>query len=365
MLRLEEIILSMAQGEFWDRSFRNALRESGACFRDRGFKHIYLVGCGTSCYAACYGRHLLEKYAGIPCTVMEGNLGARFSWDLVSPQTLFIGVSHTGGSESVCRTMEEAAKRGAPTAALTGNPDSPLARLCGRPLFFPGGEDDVPTKTRSYIETAIMLLAAALCLGDQGGGLKDEFALKIRRAGDAAPELIDQARRLMPPLAEEWKDAFSLTVVGTGVHLGNAYEGSLKLCEMGWMNSSAFELENYLHGRFRGAHAACPYVIFGPSGPGYAKALDFLGIAHKKGVKALFITDKPSPPVQDLACRVITIPGGLDEEILPLVDIIPLYLLGLHLGLAHGYTDPALRNDGLVAQNTRLADLYPRYGPDY
>jgi glucosamine--fructose-6-phosphate aminotransferase (isomerizing) len=364
MLRVEEIIRSMGEISFWEKGFNTALAEctpycSGLNSRD--IKHIYISGCGTSCYAAYYGKALIEKYSGIPCGVMEGNLGESFSWELADKNTLFIGISNTGGSETVCRTMERAAASGAGTLALTGVRDSRLAGTCGALLYFSGTEDDVPTKTRSYIETLMMLLAFALCLGNRDETIKNSFRAKIAEAGKAAANIIAAGQKDMPALADELQDCFSFTVVGTGLHLANVYEGALKVSELGWMNTGAFEIENYMHGRFRGSNAACPYLIFAPEGPGYEKALDFLAVAHKKGTKAIVVTDKITPPVRDLAHRGSGIPPGLDREILPMVDIIPLYQLGLCLGIRHGWADPAPRNDGLIAQSARLADLYPQY----
>ncbi|MDR2102477.1 MAG: SIS domain-containing protein [Treponema sp.] len=362
MLRLEKIIRTMGEPGFWQNAFENARESCARTFTDdmiQDIKGVYISGCGTSCYAALYGKMLIEKYAALPCGVMEGNLGETFAWDLIGKNTLFIGVSNTGGSASVCRTLEKAAAAGAKTFAITGVRESPLAKICGGLLYFPGTEDDVPTKTRSYVETLIMLLALALRLGKKP--VQDNFRAHFSEAAQAAEKLIGE-KEGMQRLADSIGDAFSLTVVGTGLHLANVYEASLKLCEMGWMNTSAFEIENYLHGRFRGSSPACPYVVFAPAGPGYPQALDFLGIAHKKGGRVIFITDRVTPPVRELSHAVIEIPRLSAEEILPLVDIIPVYQLGLYLGINHGYEDPAPRHDGLTAQSTRLGDLYPQYG---
>jgi glucosamine--fructose-6-phosphate aminotransferase (isomerizing) len=363
MLRLEKIIQTMGEPEFWETAFENGLAASAQGFMDdmlRDIDRVYISGCGTSCYAAFYGKALIEKYAGLPCAVMEGNLGEAFSWNLAGKGTLFIGVSNTGGSETVCRTLEKAAAAGAKTLAITGARDSPLAKICGGLLYFSGAQDDVPTKTRSYVETLIIFLTLALRLGKQPRERRDELRAQILEGAQAAARLVG-GKEAMRRLADDLGGAFSITVVGTGLHLANVYEASLKLCEMGWMNSAAFELENYLHGRFRSCSPECPYVVFAPRGPGYQKALDFLGIAHKKGGRVIFITDRVTPPVKDLSYGVIEIPPIQGEEILPLVDIIPVYQLGLYLGIRHGYQDPAERHDGLIAQSTRLGDIYPQY----
>ncbi len=301
-----------------------------------------------------------KQYAGIPATTMEGNLGRGYAWNLIGPDTLFIGISNTGGSPTVCDTLEEAAKRGARTLAITGQKNSRLAKACGGLLFFAGSADDVPTKTRSYIETLMMLLAASLCLGTRTTE-KVALAAAIPAAAAAAAHFIQEGETASMELAKKMRACSSFTVVGSGLHLGGAYEASLKICEMGWINSAAFETENYLHGRFRSATKDCPYVIFAPDGPDYAKAMDFLAIARKKEAPAIVITDRPSAPVQGLAQALFSYPAGLPAPLRPMVDILPAYLLGMHLGVQHGWEDPSPRHDGLVAQTTAITDLFPEY----
>src|SRR5690242_20671570 len=69
----------------------------------RTFRQIYLIGHGSSLYNAQVGEYVLEHIAGISAKAVPAF--AFFAYregKLLGPQTLVIGISTTGETQSVC-----------------------------------------------------------------------------------------------------------------------------------------------------------------------------------------------------------------------------------------------------------------------
>ncbi len=368
-LELYKNLYSMNETDFWkngiDESLAEVDKKVTSAFA-KSFDRVTFVGCGTSNFAGIYGRGLFEKLLGIPCAVLEGNT-ARYTDDkLYTANTLYIGVSNTGNSGTVVESMQLAHDKGCKTLCITGDETSKIAQASDVVLFFAGKKDTVPTKTRSYVETLMMLAALAVKLCELKGVnvpfTRAYFKGQAEKLAHAAQGLFTQYSEPLKALAESWKGKRSYNVVGANLHQATAQEGSLKICEIGWVNSQAMELENYLHGKLRGVDSESPYFIVGTDDISYPLVLTYVGLAKKTGADAVVISDHITKPVKDLATHYIAIEAGINELLKPFIFILPFYIFGMHLGIARGHENPSVSHFDRPAQNTRLADIFPEYG---
>lgn len=368
-LELYKNLYSMNETDFWkngiDESFAEVDKKVTAAFAG-SFDRVTFVGCGTSNFAGIYGRGLFEKLLGIPCAVLEGNT-ARYTDDkLYTANTLYIGISNTGNSGTVVESMQLAHDKGCKTLCITGDETSKIAKASDVVLFFAGKKDTVPTKTRSYVETLMMLAALAIKLCELKGVnvpfTRAYFIGQAEKLAHAAQGVFAQYSEPLKALADRWKGKHSYNVVGANLHQATAQEGSLKICEIGWVNSQAMELENYLHGKLRGVDGESPYFIVGTDDISYPLMLTYVGLAKKTGADAVVVSDHITKPVKDLAAYYIEIEAGINELLKPFIFIIPFYIFGMYLGIARGHENPSVSHFDRPAQNTKLSDIFPEYG---
>ena len=108
----------------------------------REFKRIYLVGHGSSLYNSLAGEYILEHITGIPSKVIPAFAFSAYMEDrLLDLQTLVIGISTTGGTQSVCDALERAHQAGSSTLAITAHKDSAITHHADA-VIPTGGEDD-------------------------------------------------------------------------------------------------------------------------------------------------------------------------------------------------------------------------------
>jgi len=354
-------IRSIGRAETWQDSFaviRPSVAQAAAACDAQAIRHVLYIGNGSSLYAGFYAAMLTEQLCSLPATVYEG-ANALYLPEAIVKNALVVGLSNSGESPAVCDSVRRAQTLGARTLAVTGAPRSTLAALTDLCVLFDGQTDNVPTKTKSYSETlaALYLLVNALA-ARRGLPHDQDFVARFDACRRAAADLIASAEMLFQPLAARYADCPSFTILGSGWNMATVYEGSLKVTEIGWIDSSGFELENYMHGRFRGASPYIPYLVVAPKGPSFLYVANFLALARRKGIDTLVLTDERDPRLTQLATHVIPV-GALEERLTPFVYPVALYLFALYLGLAHGREKPSDRGGDPQAQKVAGETIAP------
>src|SRR5215216_7687685 len=321
----------------------------------RLFKQIYLLGHGTSLYNGLVGQYVLEHIAGIPSKAVPAFAFSAYAEKrLLDEQTLVIGISTTGGTESVCEALDRARQSGTLTMAITAHEDSPITQYAETVLLTGGEDDQISVKTKSYIQALIPLYILAIHLaGDQQ--LKSYWLNQINLAAKGAQSFLQEQWSQIKQLAGIYASAPNVFVLGTGPNLGTAEEASLKIIEMAKMYSECQELEDFFHGRLREVDQNSPLFFIAPTGHASRRVLDFLTVMDMIQAPSIVITDQVNPGIQHLATQVINIPVTLDEFATPLLYVLPMHIFGYEMALQRGY-DPTARRYNIVPQNVRYEE---------
>jgi glucosamine 6-phosphate synthetase-like amidotransferase/phosphosugar isomerase protein len=308
----------------------------------------------------------LEQIAGLPAEAIPAFSFSKYARaSLLNPTTLVVGISTTGGTETVCDALEHARRSGARTLAVTAEADSAVTRLAEAAILTNGQHDTMSVKTSSYVQTLIALYVLAIRLGErrdayavnssaliQGRVPQKDWISQVSKAGEIAAMFLDRQREDIDHLAQQFASAGMVFVLGSGPNLGTAEEASLKVIEMAKMHSEAQELENFLHGRLREVDQVNPLFFIAPKGQSSARVLDFLTVTDHIQAPTVVITDEITEGIRKLATHVIQLPEGLEEVVTPLAYIIPLHLFGYEMALTRGY-DPNARRYHIVPQKVR------------
>jgi len=318
----------------------------------RSFKQIYLVGHGSSLFNSQVGEYVLEHLTSIPSKAVPAFAFSNYmEQKSLGPQTLVIGISTTGGTQSVCDALAHARETGSATLAITAHPDSAIGKNTDV-VILTGGEDDrISVKTKSYVQALISIYRLAIHLaGDQQ--IRNYWTDQIQLAAQGAEQFLKELWDSIQQLAENYASAPKVFVLGTGPNLGTAEEASLKIIEMAKMYSECQELEDFFHGRLREVDQTSPMFIIAPHGRASRRVLDFLTVMEMIHAPSIVLTDQVTPGIQRLATHVIQIPVALDEFTTPLLYILPLHIFGYEMALQRGF-DPTARRYNIVPQNVR------------
>jgi glucosamine 6-phosphate synthetase-like amidotransferase/phosphosugar isomerase protein len=298
------------------------------------------------------GEYVLEHIAGIPCKAVPAfAFSSYLEHRLLDAQTLVIGISTMGKTQSVGEALERARQAGSSTLAITAHTSTPVTTHADIVLLTGGEDDRISVKTKSYVQALISIYMLALHLSGQSQQ-RIHWLNQIELAAQGARRFLNEQQDQIKQLAEKFAGAPKVFVLGSGPNLGTAEEASLKIIEMAKLVSESQELEDFFHGRLREVDPDSPMFFIAPQGRSSRRVLDFLTVMDRIKAPSIVLTDNPSPGVQRLATHVIRIPVSLDEYATPLLYILPIHLFGYEMAHQRGY-DPVARRDDRVPQNVK------------
>lgn len=359
-----ERIFSMKDRKNWETSLKksfDSLEELKKTVDLKKISRVYLAGCGTSMANALIGESLIEGIAKLPARAVHAfSFSTYTDEELLDDTVLVLGITGAGVTTSVESSLAFARKAGATTVAVTGNPTGKCAVAAGNVLLVEYNEG--PTvRTTSNIHLQLGLFALALCLGEVNGHIdeaKREYWMnQLNRVIDSVPQVLERRPEIVA-LADKYNalKGEMVLVLGAGPNYGTAWEGSLMSVEMGWVDSAAYETEEFTHGRFRECDERKPLIFIAPYGKSYTKLLSILSACRKAGAPAVLITDKVTDEIQALATDIIEMPSGIDEILTPFLYVFPMWLFDYATGEARG-VDPAGVRYGITAVDINRASI--------
>lgn len=238
-------------------ALRRPLAELAARLKARPPQVVVTCARGSSAHAATFGKHLIERYLGIPVAAAAPSVATVYGGRLALKDQLFLAVSQSGRSDDLVELTAMAKAVGAVTVALVNVTDSPLAAAADIVLPMAAGPEVSVAATKTVVASLSALLRLTAAWRDDAGlaAAIDRLPDRLRAATD-----LDWSAAL-PALAE----AGSLVTIGRGPTLAIAREASLKLKETSNLHAEAFSGAEFLHGPVTLVSNRYPIVMFMPT----------------------------------------------------------------------------------------------------
>jgi glucosamine--fructose-6-phosphate aminotransferase (isomerizing) len=307
-----------------------AIDAVGAQYTERRPHGFVIVARGSSDHAALYAKYLFGKRNRALVSLAAPSLFTRYA----SPPRLdgqcVIGISQSGASPDVIAVIEEAARQGAMTVAITNEAESRLASVAGLVVPLRAGPERSVPASKTY--TASIL---ALALISQAIDREDSFGISLARVPSSIAGALKAERdleKLVPALAGP-----RAIVLGRGFNFSTAEEIALKLTETSYVLARAWSVADFEHGPIAVVEPAFPVLLVGGGG---AVEADLESIARRLvdyGCRVIGLFDGPGTPVGVDAAAVHD--SGLPEELTPLTLAVLGQLLAYRVAVARG-VDP-------------------------
>jgi glutamine---fructose-6-phosphate transaminase (isomerizing) len=301
----------------------------------RRWTHVLLTGCGDSYYAGLASELAFETWTGLPVDVQPSLQGGRYAIPSIRPPAVVFSVSHSGRVSRTIETTALAGAQGLDTVAVSGNPGSPItleARWVLAHKLQTGGQTP---GVRSYTQAQLLLMLAAIYIGECREVLDrtQAMALKqaLRSAGDILETSLDGTDRLAQTLAEQWRDVAQFLIIGGGPNYASALFSAAKLVEACGVNAVGQDLEEWAHIQFFLRVPHLPTFLIAPPGRCFDRALELVGMIQGLTGLCTVIGGNDEPALKDQAAHFFSISGTVDEALSPLLTSMPAELLACHL----------------------------------
>ena len=308
----------------------SAVEAIGKRYREVRPRGIVIVARGSSDHAALYAKYLFGRRNRALVSLAAPSLFTRYASPPKLDGQCVIGISQSGASPDVVAVLEEAARQGAMTVAITNEPDSRLASIAE--LLLPlhaRPERSVPaSKTYTASLLALALISQAIDGDEAFGGALEHVpsslagALKVEAALDALAPALGGPRAI---------------VLGRGFNFSTAEEIALKLTETSYVLARAWSVADFEHGPIAVVEPGFPVLIVGGGGSVEADLTSISARLLDYGCVVLGLFD--GAPTPDGLTASVVHDSGLPEELTPLSLAVLGQLLAHHVAIARG-VDP-------------------------
>lgn len=305
---------------------------------------IVIVACGTAYHAGLVGKYLIEKFARIP---VEVDIASEFRYrdPFVDEHTLFIAVSQSGETLDTLMSLREAKSKGARILSIVNVVGSSVARESDDVFYTWAGPEIAVASTKAYTTQLICFYLLALYMGRLKGTVSDDSYRMMMRELNALPEkiqrILDRSKDI-EKLAELLYNRTQVFYIGRGLDSAVAYEGSLKLKEISYINSFAIAAGELKHGTIALMEPETTVIALATQDRLFDKM--YSNIEEVKARHAHIVTlVKEGHDVKDISTEVITIPNCTDE-VAPVLSVVPLQLFAYYVARAKGENIDKPRN---------------------
>ncbi len=205
------------------------------------YKEIHIVACGSAMYAGMIGKSLLEEEAHVK-VLCEVASEYRYKHVIYDQKTLVIVISQSGETADTIAAMRKAKDNGISTLAIVNVKNSTIARECDEQIFIEAGLEIAVATTKAYILQVLILSLLAYRMTD-----KHQMIDELR----ALPELLEQVicqRNKYLAIAKKIYHKEDIFFIGRKIDYAISLEGSLKLKEVSYIHSEAYQAGELKHG---------------------------------------------------------------------------------------------------------------------
>ncbi len=238
----------MEEPALLQRTLNKYLSNPSDLFDVSKYEKIHIVACGSALYAGMVGKSLLEEKANVKCYA-ECASEYRYKKVIYDRKTLVILVSQSGETADTIAAMRKAHEEGMDTLAIVNVTTSTIAREAKKAIFIEAGPEIAVATTKAYLLQVAMFSLIALTTAKVKGLEKkyDEIVEEGKNISTYLNKILDD-KDIFKGVGEELKDSMDAFFIGRGVDYAICEEGSLKLKEVSYTHSDAYQAGELKHG---------------------------------------------------------------------------------------------------------------------
>ncbi len=230
------------------RTLNRYINNMESVFDVSKYEEIHIVACGSAMYAGMIGKSLLEEKANIKCLV-ECASEYRYKKVIYDRKTLVILVSQSGETADTVAAMRKAHEEDIDTLAIVNVKTSTIAREAKHVMFIEAGPEIAVATTKAYLLQVAVFSLIALKAANSLGLEKDYN--EILKEAENLPKLLKKVledKEEFESVSKEIYQNKDVFYIGRGIDYAMCLEGSLKLKEVSYTHSDAYQAGELKHG---------------------------------------------------------------------------------------------------------------------
>lgn len=312
-------------------------------FKD--INRVIITACGTAMHAGLVGRSIIESLIRIPVTV-EIASEFRYMDPIMDGHTLVIVVTQSGETADSLAALRLANERGAKTMSIVNVKGSSIARESDYVLYTHAGPEIAVASTKAFTVQCCGMYLITMKLAEINSILTDEeIASYLDRFVEATKTINDvlELDEQIQSVAYKLKETFSAFFIGRGLDYAVACEGSLKLKEISYINSEAYNAGELKHGTISLVTEGVPVIAVATQDHIFSKTVANVEEVKARGAHVILITDEDVSGYDGLYDDLIQVPKT-DDFFAGFGVTVAMQLLAYHTTVYRGYNVDQPRN---------------------
>ena len=304
---------------FLDRESQN-VASIAKRVNDHDIRYIVIAARGTSDNAARYGQYIFGAINRLTVALATPSLFGIYHRPPRLDSALVIGISQSGQSPDIVSVLAEARTQGAPTIAVTNDPESPLASAASHLIQLRAGEEKSIAATKTYTAQLVALALLANQMSQSDDRSLESIPEAMRRTLESESRVQEAATRLA--------HSDRCVVIGRGYNFATAHEIALKIKELTHIAAEPYSSADFKHGPIAMVEKDFPVVMVNL---GEAMREEMKELSEQLETRGANIV-----AIGDAADSTLRLTHALPEWLTPIIAIVPGQLLAYHLAFARG-----------------------------
>ena len=249
------------------------------------YEEVHIIGCGSALYAGMIGKTLLEENTNLR-VVCEVASEYRYRKVLYDRRVLVIVISQSGETADTIAALRKAKKAGAHTLGIVNVEGSTIARESDKVIFIKAGVEVAVATTKAYIlQVAILGLIALV-----SSHALEEASEELKMLPKLLKKVIDE-EDIYKNIAKEIYKSEHIFFIGRKIDYAIALEGSLKLKEVSYIHSEAYQAGELKHGTISLIEKNTPVFAIMTDGDVMDKTISNTEEVLARGAKVIVISN--------------------------------------------------------------------------
>ena len=298
------------------------------------YNKIHIIGCGTAYHAGMIGKYLIENYSDFEVNTYIAS-EYRYQKIFADDKTLVIAASQSGETADTLACIKKVKKYGCKTLGIVNVKNSSIARAVDEVIYTEAGQEVAVASTKAYSSQVYIFSLLALKLGISKGLInKNEINKEYEKLPSYISKLTNYDYEDIISKIWQAKDVFYL---GRGIDYISMLEGSLKLKEISYVHSEAYQAGELKHGTISLIEKDTPIIALISDETIALKTISNIKEVKARGAYVVLLIKEDLNINIDKECydKIIEI-NATDNLLQPILNVIPLQLIAYNIAKKRG-----------------------------
>ncbi len=295
---------------------------------------IYLVGSGTSGYAAQAGSYYFATVAK-KITNWSSPTEMHHHIDILPKDSVMLFLSQSGETMDLLDVVKHAKANHAKVLSLVNVVNSSLWRTSDMALPIGAGPEKGVASTKAFTATVAQLLLMAYAMRND---IRTGQSLVAQAAKACREVLKSESVTKIQEVARSLKSSEHLFVVGRGISYSTVLECALKIKEISYIHAEGISAGELKHGPLALITKSATCIVYAPNDVHHATAIANAMEMKARGARIIGI----SPVREEVFDEYIPVPDVGEVTIIP--NVVIGQLLAYYLTIERGFDPDMPRN---------------------